>query len=211
MNAAVSENLPGLLGHELRNPLASAVTGAMLAREMVDAGDPRAAVLDGVLRDLDRMTGLIDGWLAIARDDRDEAPRATDLEALLSTVARRHRAELVSCPPSLAVRGDRAMLERAFDNLCENARKAGAANLRVAAQHRDGEVWIHVEDDGCGVAPEHADHVFDAGWSCSGSTGLGLFAVRSIVAQSDGEIRCVPLENGTRFTVRLPRSEAASR
>jgi signal transduction histidine kinase len=67
MTAVAGSRLPGLLGHELRNPLASAMTGAMLARDMVDADDPRAAVLDGVLRDLDRMTALIDGWLAMAR------------------------------------------------------------------------------------------------------------------------------------------------
>ena len=52
---AVADRLPGLLAHELRNPLASAMTGAMLARDMVDEGDPRATVLDGVLRDLDRV------------------------------------------------------------------------------------------------------------------------------------------------------------
>jgi hypothetical protein len=64
------QDLPGLLGHELRNPLASALTGAMLARDMVDGRDSRAVVLDGVLKDLDCMTSLIDGWLAMARDQQ---------------------------------------------------------------------------------------------------------------------------------------------
>ena len=210
MNSAVSENLPGLLGHELRNPLASAVTGAMLAREMVDAGDPRAAVLDGVLRDLDRMTGLIDGWLTLARREDDDA-QVIPLEDLLAGVCARHRAELVSCPPSVTVRGRRALLERAFDNLCENARKAAAANVRIAAQRDGDDLLIHVEDDGRGVSPEHAGKVFDAGWSTGGSTGLGLFAVRTIVEAIDGEIRCQPLSNGTRFTISLPRAEAPSR
>lgn len=210
MNAAVIENLPGLLGHELRNPLASAMTGAMLAREMVDADDPRAAVLDGVLRDLDRMTGLIDGWLALAKDEAIDG-QDVDLEDLLAQVAARHRAEVVSCPPSLLVRGNRAMLERALDNLCENARRAGAANVRIAAQHDGEDVSVHVEDDGRGVAPAHAARIFTAGWSSSGSTGLGLFAVAAILRAVGGDIRCVPLANGTRFSMTLPRAEVAPR
>ena len=91
MNGVASDRLPGLIGHELRNPLASALTGAMLARDMIDADDPRATVLDGVLRDLDRMTGLIDGWLQLARDQQPARSRL-DVEELLQQVAERQRA-----------------------------------------------------------------------------------------------------------------------
>ena len=92
MNGVASDRLPGLIGHELRNPLASALTGAMLARDMIDADDPRATVLDGVLRDLDRMTGLIDGWLQLAREQQPASSRL-DVEELLQQVAERQRAE----------------------------------------------------------------------------------------------------------------------
>ncbi|MEZ6036262.1 MAG: HAMP domain-containing sensor histidine kinase [Planctomycetota bacterium] len=205
MNVA-TERLPGLLAHELRNPLASAMTGAMLARDMVDEGDPRSDVLDGVLRDLDRLTGLLDGWLAIAADQQaTQIP--LDLEALLQRTARRHRAELVSCPPGLTVRGNEALLARAFDNLCDNARNAGASNVRIAAQRLGDTVQVHVEDDGKGVSPEHVGHIFEPGWSRGGSTGLGLFAVAASLAAGDGEVACVPLTRGTRFTVTLPRPE----
>ena len=46
MNPVDAGHLPGLLGHELRNPLAAAMSRIMLAREMLDAGDPRTPVLD---------------------------------------------------------------------------------------------------------------------------------------------------------------------
>ena len=206
---AVADRLPGLLAHELRNPLASAMTGAMLARDMVDEGDPRATVLDGVLRDLDRMTGLLDGWLGIARG-APAVDAAVDLEGLLRAVAGRHRAELVTCPPALAVRGSRPLLERALDNLCENARNAGAATIRIAAQHDGRRVAVHVEDDGRGVPAEHADRVFEPGWSRGGGTGLGLFAVAATLAACDGAVRCVPLDRGTRFTMTLSRATAVA-
>lgn len=204
--SAVTQDLPGLLGHELRNPLASAMTGAMLARDMIDGGDPRAIVLDGVLRDLDRMTGLIDGWLQLARDQHGVA-ESVDVEEMLTVVANRHRAEIVCTPPAFKVSGNRFLLERVFENLCENARTAGASKIRIAAQHDGNRVDIHIEDDGRGIAPDDVADIFEPGQSGSGSTGLGLHAVATTVAACDGEVRCIPLRCGTRFTISLPRAE----
>lgn len=203
-----TQDLPGLLGHELRNPLASALTGAMLARDMIDGEDPRAIVLDGVLKDLDRMTGLIDGWLQMARDQHSAQTRI-DVEDLLTSVGDAQRAEVVCAPPSFEIMGNRFLLERAIENLCENARNAGATKIRIAAHHDGSRVDIHVEDDGHGIAPEDAERIFEAGCSRSGSTGLGLHAVSTTVAASNGEVRCVPLPSGTRFTISLPRAEFA--
>lgn len=203
MNPVAAERLPGILGHELRNPLAAAMTGAMLLREMLDGDDPRGPVVDGVLRDLDRMSGLIDGWLALARGKH--APRTPlRLCELLDAVAARHGAEMLACPADAEVVGNRALLERAFDNLCENSRHAGARSVRIAAQTLGDVVEIHVEDDGRGIAAADKEHIFAAGWSSRGSAGLGLHAVATTVAAHRGAVRCTPLPRGTRFTLTLP-------
>lgn len=203
MSSLAHDRLPGLLGHELRNPLASAMTGAMLLREMIDAEDPRGAVLDGVLRDLDRMTGLVDGWLAVARAKALPQQRLR-LAELLASIAGRHGAEVVACPEDAELDGNRALLERALDNLCENSRHAGARSIRIAAQELAGVVEIHVEDDGRGVAPADRERIFSAGWSSRGSAGLGLHAVAITAAAHRGAVRCQPLGRGTRFTLALP-------
>lgn len=203
MNPFAAERLPGVLGHELRNPLASAMTGAMLAREMVDGGDPRAAVLDGVLADLDRMSVLIDGWLAVARGSRVER-QEFGAETVLQRVADRHAAVLVCAPGDAQLLGNAPMLERALDNLVENARHAGARHVRIAAQTLGRDLIIHVEDDGCGIPAEHLESLFRPGWSGRGGNGLGLYAVATTVGQHGGTIACRPLASGTRFTVTLP-------
>lgn len=203
MNPVAAERLPGLLGHELRNPLASAVTGAMLAREMMDADDPRAAVLDGVLRDLDRMTGLVDGWLGLARAGKAPKHRLS-MADVVRTVAERHGAELVVCPDDAELLGNKALLERALDNLCENAFHAGARTVRLAVQRVGDDVVVHVEDDGRGVPAADVEKVFDAGWSSRGGAGLGLYGVATTVAAHAGTVRCIPLARGTRFTLTLP-------
>lgn len=209
MTAFAVERLPGVLGHELRNPLASAMTGVMLAREMVDEGDPRASVLDGVLGDMDRMTALIDGWLAMARGAAVGSCEL-GLAGLLARVARRHGAELVTPDAAVAVSGSEAMLERALDNLLENARQAGARKVRLAVQTLAEEVTVHVEDDGCGVDPAHLDRLFAPGWSGRGGSGLGLFTVATTVAAHRGRIACQPLSRGTRFSITLPLASAGA-
>lgn len=201
--AVAAERLPGMLGHELRNPLASAVTGAMLVREMVDGDDPRAAVLDGVLLDLDRMTRLVDGWLALARTGVP-AQEPVVADELLQAVAVRHGAIVVESPKEPVLAGDRALLERALDNLCENARNAGARSIRLAVQQLGDQVVIHVEDDGRGLSPEQQDRLFAPGRSARGGPGLGLHAVATTVAAHRGSVRCVSLSRGTRITLSLP-------
>jgi signal transduction histidine kinase len=204
--SSARQELPELLGHELRNPLASALTGAMLARDQIDEGDPSAIVLDGVLKDLDRMTGLIDGWLAMARDQQGPQTRI-DVEELLSRIGSSQRVEVVCAPPAFAVMSNVVLLERAIENLCENAREAGAINIRIAAQHDGSRVDIHVEDDGHGIDADDVESIFEVGCSRSDITGLGLHAVATMVAACNGEVRCVPLPAGARFTITLPGVE----
>lgn len=202
MTRVAVDRLPGLLGHELRNPLASAMTGVMLAREMVDADDARAPVLDGVLQDLQRLVDLTDGWLEVAQRGRC-AVGGFELGELVRQVAARHGADMVACEEH-AIDGNRALLERVFDNLCENARRAGAGRIRIAVQAQGEDVAVHVEDDGAGIAPADLGHIFTAGWSKRGGAGLGLHAVAATVTAHGGHVRCQPLARGTRFTVSLP-------
>lgn len=203
MTAVAVERLPGLLGHELRNPLASAVTGTMLLRELTDADDPRAAVLDGIVRDLERVTALTDGWLELARTGQVATTRFLVAD-LVQEVASRHGAEVVVCPAAIEVVGNRALLARALDNLCENGRQAGARTIRIAVQSLGDAVSVHVEDDGRGIEPGDVERVFTPGWSSRGSSGLGLHGVAATLAAHGGTIRCVPLARGTRFSLGLP-------
>ncbi|MBX3465244.1 MAG: HAMP domain-containing histidine kinase [Planctomycetes bacterium] len=209
MSLVAPERLPGLIGHELRNPLAAATTGALLLRDMVDADDPRAPILDGVLRDLDRVSGLIDGWLQTARTQRSRRD-PIEVDTLLTVAAARHGAEVVCGAPGARIAGDRCLLERALDNLLENARQAGARRIRLAAQTLGPEVTLHVEDDGCGIPAGQAPHVFTAGWSGRGGTGLGLHAVEVTARVHGGRVACVPLAHGTRFSLTLPRLAAGA-
>jgi signal transduction histidine kinase len=68
---------------------------------------------------------------------------------------------------------------------------------------------LHVEDDGCGIAPEVLDRVFDPFFTTKPvgkGTGLGLAISYHIVKDHDGDIRVSSIRGrGTSVTVELPR------
>lgn len=203
------EHLPGLLGHELRNPLASALTNATLLRELLDVDDPRTAIAERTLEDLDRVSALVEGWLAMARGQQ---PKRESLRVgpFLAQVAARNQAELVCLGENRLLEGHAELLGRALDNLISNARQAGATQVRIAAQSLHDCLTVHVEDDGSGITAAQAQHLFEPGWSGHGGTGLGLHAVQATIVAHGGAIRWQPLAQGTRFSISLPLAQQAA-
>jgi two-component system, NtrC family, sensor kinase len=128
-------------------------------------------------------------------------------------IVRAYEAEL---PALWAVRGQ---LHQVFINLVTNACHAiaehrGAAGGRIEVRlftGSGGSVCVEIEDDGPGIAKEHADHVFEPFFSTKAEgkgTGLGLSIVRNIVQQHGGtlDIRSGHGEprGGTTFRLRFP-------
>ena len=204
----ISQDLAILLGDDLRSPLASAISGAMLARDMVESVDQRALVLGGVLQDLDSINGLVDGYLQIARNQQSLEERV-DVEELLNLVAARQNAEVVCVPPAFEVVGNRYLLERAIENVCENSRRLGASEIHVAAQHNGSNIEIHIEDNCSGIEPRDAAEIFSLTYAAANDEGLGLHVVARIIADCAGTVCCVPLAGGNRFTISLPRADFA--
>jgi signal transduction histidine kinase len=203
-------NVAGVVGHELRNPLAAVVTGVTLAREMMDAGDPRQHLLDQVLQDLDRVTQLLDSYLDFARTGALRR-RPFDPASCCRAVANRHGSVRLDAPAGSCVQGDAALLERAIENLVENALAAGAGSVEIAVRRGDGELRIDIDDDGPGVSPELVGSIFEPGFSRRGSTGLGLAIVAATVAAHGGSARCEPrARGGTRFSLCLPAAAVPS-
>ena len=126
------------------------------------------------------------------------------------------RAQLVREPgtdlPHL--RANRVQLVQVFLNLIINSAQAIAAADRDRGQIRirtvtDGErLRVDVEDDGCGIAPEHMPRIFEAFYTTKTGelgTGLGLFLTRAIVRRHGGEVAVSSVHGrGTLISVSLP-------
>ena len=108
----------------------------------------------------------------------------------------------------VAVRGDRAALERALANLIRNAELYGpeGGRITVAAEQKNGVARLSVADEGPGLPPEEAELAFGRFWrgvdGLPGS-GLGLAIVRTTAERHRGRAYA----QGSRFTIELPALE----
>jgi two-component system osmolarity sensor histidine kinase EnvZ len=199
------------VSHDLRTPL----TRMRLELEMLADGQAQQSDLEGLRADLDEMVNVVDGYLAFARGEGQEAIVATDLGSLLQEVAQRASAgrspvlvELES-PVTLPLRP--VAMRRCLTNLVQNAvRHARWVGIRVAAQ--GDHVWIAIDDDGPGIPADQREAVFkpfsrlEASRNPStGGVGLGLTIARDIVLGHGGDIELTEApEDGLRVLVRLP-------
>ena len=209
------------ISHELRTPLTSVLANLELLSVMLE-GDERETA-ESALRSTKRMRRLVADLLLLARTDagRVSARSPTDLASVVMDAA----AELepisegheitVEAEPAI-VEGARDELLRMASNLIANAIRHTPAGTEVhaAVSVHDGEAELAVTDDGPGVPPELAPHVFErfvrGGGDRAGSSGLGLAIVRAVAEAHGGSVRLeTPEGGGARFVVRLPVTEPA--
>jgi signal transduction histidine kinase len=117
--------------------------------------------------------------------------------------------------PSAIGEWDTALLRRAFRNLCSNALKYSASDqpVRVLVSVEGGTVRLAVVDNGIGLEPHEAAHLFERYSRADGArergipgAGLGLYASRGIVRAHGGDIwlESPGRDQGTTAHVRLP-------
>jgi signal transduction histidine kinase len=95
-------------------------------------------------------------------------------------------------------------------NAIQAAPQGGTVRLRCGLE--TAHLWLRVEDDGPGIAPEARAKLFEPFYSSTGGSGLGLWVTYQTVAQLGGSIEPMDLAPGTAMEVRLPfvREEAAA-
>lgn len=213
--ATVGELSAGL-AHELRNPLAS-MSGSI---ELLAATGSHSAedqkLFDIVLREADRLNGLVTDFLGFARP---AAPQKTSvsLPALLGDVMQ----VFCSDPRTAGMRleseiadadalADGAQLKQVLWNLLLNAaqasREGGRIVLRCGPGRAAGTVFVSVEDEGEGIDPAVLPRIFDPFFTTKAQgTGLGLSTVHRIVDAHCGQLEVDSRADvGTRFSVVLP-------
>jgi signal transduction histidine kinase/HAMP domain-containing protein len=203
--------------HEVRNPLSSiGLNVEMLADELEAAGPEAEGLLRAIQREVDRLTGITEEYLRLARLP---APRleAEDLTDLVRQVVHFVEPDMraggvvleVDVPEHLPpVALDESQLRQALLNLLRNAQEAmpGGGRVRVAVQAEPEGVRVRVSDRGSGIAPEHRERIFDLFYTTKErGTGLGLPLTQQIVVAHGGTIRCMAEPaGGTTFELRLP-------
>jgi polar amino acid transport system substrate-binding protein len=117
-----------------------------------------------------------------------------------------------------AIRGNAQRIEQVVVNLLLNACQAlddSDRRIVVTTSCNDqGQVLLTVEDEGCGISPEHLSQLMDPFFTTkreSGGTGLGLWVSAGIVKEHGGTLAFAPAAaRGTIVTLTLPAAKEIS-
>jgi len=213
--------------HELRTPLASLRSVGEVAIQKDGSREEYRDAIGSMLEEVKRLTTLIDSLLTISRADAgciqlhptvlqvmDLARQAAGLFEVL--VEEKGQNITIDGNERVSVKGDRVFLTQALINIIDNAVKyspvGGTIHVRVYGEQA-GIIRLEVVDSGPGIAPEHADKIFNRFYRVdnsrsrqAGGTGLGLAIAQWAVRVHGGDIQLISAPgSGCTF----PRSRSA--
>jgi signal transduction histidine kinase len=223
------EQLMGILGHDLRNPLSAVVAAAGLLRRRPDLAPALRHHVERIERAADRMTEMIATLLDVTtarfhgRLPVHLAP--CDLGEVARWIVDEFREAAPGRDIALGVHGDTrgrydaARLGELLSNLVGNALVHGAADepIKIDVDVDGDDVLLRVHNGGAPISPALLPQLFepfrrgDASAAAPRGLGLGLYIVRQIAVAHGGDIHVdSEAQTGTTFTVRLPRQIVAA-
>jgi PAS domain S-box-containing protein len=198
--------LAAALAHEIKQPIAAAITGAhallrWLAHDPPDLERARATA-SWIEQDANRAANVIDSLRSFYKTGAPAKRQLIEVKviveemtSLLRSEADRHGiaiySELEVDTPS--VLADPVQLQQVFMNLMLNAIEAmkdAGGHLTIRTQvNPEGRLLVSISDTGVGLAAESAEQVFEPFHTTKPQgTGMGLTITRSIVESYGGRV-----------------------
>ena len=223
--AVLREEFIAVLGHDLRNPLASIDAGTRLLRK-TPLNDKALEIVGLMQNSVGRMSGLIDNVLDFARGRLGGGlTLRRNADATLDYILEQIIAELrLSWPGreivteiavSEAVDCDRIRIGQMASNLLGNALMYGAKDqpVRVRAVTQDGQFQLSVANAGEPIPEAAMERLFQPFVRGSDSTnqqglGLGLYIASEIASAHGGTLEVSSNPSETRFTFRMSLPKA---
>jgi PAS domain S-box-containing protein len=220
--------LAASLAHELKQPIAAALTNAKtcvrwLRRDTPDVAEGCEAALR-MINDATRAAEVIDRVRSLYRRDTSDRELLDvneiirEMIVLLRDKADQSsisiRAELDSELPLITA--DRVQLQQVLMNLILNGIEAmndAKGELTITSKRTaDAQLLVSVSDSGIGLPMAEVDRIFDAFFTTKvQGTGMGLSISRRIIECHGGRLwACANAERGATFQFTLPTDVAAS-
>jgi two-component system nitrogen regulation sensor histidine kinase GlnL len=230
--AAIGQIAAGI-AHEIKNPLVGIRGAAQLLKDELarTAGKGLTEYLDVILKEADRLNGVLEGILDFTRlkpltSGSFNIHAVLDRALLLQEESARQNGVVLAreYDPSLPdVTGNRDQLLQVFLNLIKNAIEAMPSGGKLAVVTRMSDLFTSVQadgkkhrlmmvkviDTGDGITPEHLQDIFAPFFTTKDrGVGLGLALSYQIVQEHLGTIRVESEKGeGTSFSVYLPLAE----
>ncbi|WP_025598451.1 heavy metal sensor histidine kinase [Burkholderia sp. WSM2230] len=219
------------LAHDMRTPLGNMRGATEVALARPRSLEEYEALLASNLEECDRLSRMIENVLFLARAEHPQFVkhmRSFDVVQELTHIAEYFEGVADEANVTVKVTGhgmltaDLELFRRAVNNLLVNAIRYTPPRGRITLDAQAGErrMQIVVANEGEPVAPEHLERIFDrfyrvdpsrstlrpsgATREATGSAGLGLAIVRTIMELHNGTVRAASDASGTRFILSFP-------
>lgn len=226
--ASLGEMAAGI-AHEIRNPLNSVQGFAQLLMEDAQKrGCKENSEYAGIIiEEVARIDGIVQDMLDFSRQ-RELTMNTLNLTELVFSVERQMQADFTKeniklrvvvqdkFEPQLVGSYDKLkqVLLNIIGNACQACSAGGAVEVSLSEVTEGltvcSEAVIKVRDDGCGIAPEAMERVFNPFFTTKDhGTGLGLPICQKIIEQHSGRIEIESEAGlGSTFSTFLPMTEA---
>lgn len=206
------------LAHEVRSPMNAIGLAAQRLERKLPEGDARRAMAARIGSEVQRLDGVLRGFLDLAspvrisKESVELAELAEEVLELLETEAEEEGVHLTPVQGRASAQVDGEAVRRALINLIRNAIQATppGGRIQTTLKAQENHVEISIADEGPGLDPQLAGQVFDPFVTGRDSgTGLGLAMVRRVVEEHQGSVSLQSLPTvGTEAVIRLPSPEA---
>jgi two-component system sensor histidine kinase KdpD len=218
------------LSHDLKTPLASIIGAATSLQQQADLYDAAtrrdlAAMIQDEAERLSRfvhnlldMTRLESGAIELSSEPVDLSEVVGAALARTAAFLARHRTEVQLDADLPMLRLDVVLFDQVLFNLLDNAAKFSPAGsmISIEARRADGDVVLHVSDEGPGVPEGELESIFEKFYRAAGGdrrpagTGLGLAVCRGFMTALGGTIHAGNRtgRSGAVFTIEFPASLA---
>jgi heavy metal sensor kinase len=209
--------------HELKTPL-TIMRGEIESALRSEVDDPRI-VLDGLLEQTERLSGIVEKLLLLSRADAGALTlrkEPLDLSAMCHELV--EDAEILALrkkittkseiSPAIVVYADESYLRRILLNLLDNAVRYNVegGTLSISLGKSDSLAVFRIANTGPEIPPEHENRIFERFYRADPSrssdtvgSGLGLSICRELVLAHGGDIWLERVQPGwTAFALTLP-------
>ena len=177
------------VGHDLKTPLTRMRLGV----------ETDSVSKEELLRNIDRMTEMVNGYLSFARGEMPEIEQTVELPAMLTRIARdaAPKKKIILDFPQTPVQfyARPNALTSAFTNIIENAARFAKKTLKITEIDGDESLTVIIEDDGIGIPDDKKAlalqpfvRLDESRNESTGGTGLGLSIAQTAIENHGGEI-----------------------
>jgi two-component system sensor histidine kinase PhoQ len=212
----------GDLAHSLKTPLA-------VLQSAAENKNDQMALVQVVEEQVERMNQITgyqlqraatSGWTALTAPVKVNEIVAKVISGLNKVYADKKVNAISLVDDNVEFHGDEGDLLEVIGNLVDNAFKWCESQVRVVVESRPGpkegqwDIFLRVDDDGAGVAPEMVQYVMQRGRRADSDIaghGIGLSIVRDIVQVYGGTLEITASElGGAAINIWLPMHSAAT-